>query len=101
MRTGRKTVSDSMVTYLKSDSNNVAPKFGFVVSKTVGSAVERNLVKRRLRSAVRNRISQFQNGQTLVIRALPAIKELSWDELGNHLDWCLEQTSAKPDSLTR
>jgi ribonuclease P protein component len=101
MRTGRKTVSDSMVTYLKSDSNPIAPKFGFVVSKTVGSAVERNLVKRRLRSAIRDRVTQFEKGQTLVIRALPSIKELSWDELGTQLDWCLKQTSTKPDSLTR
>jgi ribonuclease P protein component len=101
MRTGRKTVSDSMVTYLKNDSNPLDPKFGFVVSKTVGSAVERNLVKRRLRSAIRDRMAQFQSGQTLVIRALPSIKELSWDELGAQLDWCLKQTSTKSDSLTR
>jgi ribonuclease P protein component len=101
MRTGRKTVSDSMVIYLKNDSNPDVPKFGFVVSKTVGSAVERNLVKRRLRSAIRDRISQFENGQTLVIRALPSIKELTWDELGTQLDWCLKQTAGKSDSLTR
>jgi ribonuclease P protein component len=101
MRTGRKTVSDSMVTYLKTDSNPAAPRFGFVVAKTVGSAVQRNLVKRRLRSAIRDRSSQFQSGQTLVIRALPSIKELSWDELGTQLDWCLKQATTKSDSFTR
>jgi ribonuclease P protein component len=101
MRTGRKTVSDSMVTYLKIDSNLTQPKFGFVVSKSVGSAVERNLVKRRLRSAVRDRLAQFHDGQTLVIRALPSVTKLSWVELGEQLDWCLKQASLKSDSLTR
>lgn len=89
MRSGRKVVGDSMVIYLKSDNQSNSARFGFVVSKSVGSAVERNLTKRRLRSAVRNSLGNFQNGQTLVVRALPAIKGISWQDLETELQDCL------------
>jgi ribonuclease P protein component len=98
MRTGRKLVGDSMVIYLKRDSSEKPAEFGFVVPKTVGNAVERNLVKRRLRSAIREKASSFQSGQTLVIRALPSIKSLSWTQLNDQLDGCLAKAS---DSLIR
>jgi ribonuclease P protein component len=89
MRSGRKVVGDSMVIYLKSDTQSNSPRFGFVVSKSVGSAVERNLTKRRLRSAVRNTLGDFQRGQTLVVRALPSIKSKSWQELETELKACV------------
>lgn len=89
MRTGRKVVGDSMVIYLKSDTQSNSARFGFVVSKSVGSAVERNLTKRRLRSAIRNTLGDFQNGQTLVVRALPSIKSKSWQELETELKACV------------
>jgi ribonuclease P protein component len=89
MRSGRKVVGDSMVIYLKSDTQSNSARFGFVVSKSVGSAVERNLTKRRLRSAVRNTLADFQNGQTLVVRALPSIKSKSWQDLEIELKACV------------
>ena len=78
-----------MVIYLNSETQSDAARFGFVVSKSVGSAVERNLTKRRLRSAVRNTLGDFQSGQTLVVRALPSIKSKSWQDLENELKECL------------
>ncbi|MFM2276820.1 MAG: hypothetical protein RIT12_216 [Actinomycetota bacterium] len=104
MRSGRKIVGDNMVIYLKTDSNSNSARFGFVVSKAVGSAVERNLTKRRLRSAVRNSLSNYQAGQTLVVRALPSIKTLSWQDLETELGQCTAQASKqtnKQDSLIR
>lgn len=89
MRSGRKIVGDSMVIYLKNEAKSNPARFGFVVSKSVGSAVERNLTKRRLRSAIRNRLSDFQVGQTLVVRALPAIKNSTWQELEAELKDCV------------
>ena len=89
MRSGCKVVGDSMVIYLKSDTQSNSARFGFVVSKSVGSAVERNLTKRRLRAAVRNTLGDFQRGQTLVVRALPSIKSKSWQELETELKACV------------
>lgn len=95
MRSGRKVVGDSMVIYLKSDNQSNSARFGFVVSKSVGSAVERNLTKRRLRSAVRNSLENFQSGQTLVVRALPSIKSISWQDLETELKDCLTSATSK------
>jgi ribonuclease P protein component len=104
MRSGRKVVGDSMVIYLKGDAQSIPARFGFVVSKSVGSAVERNLTKRRLRSAIRNTLTNFQTGQTLVVRALPSIKSKSWQDLETELQQCVAQaakSSNKADLLIR
>ncbi|SDS72760.1 ribonuclease P protein component [Microlunatus soli] len=47
------------------------PLVGFVVAKSVGSAVTRNRVKRRLRHLVRDRLESAPSGARLVVRALP------------------------------
>jgi ribonuclease P protein component len=92
MKTGRKATAQHLVIYLNSNSSLAPARFGFVVAKTVGSAVQRNLVKRRARAAIRERINTFSAGQDLVIRALPGLAELTWLEFSSELDGCLEQT---------
>jgi ribonuclease P protein component len=96
MRTGRKAVGISVVAYLNESATSKLPRFGFVVSKSVGSAVERNLVKRRLRAAIKDRLQDFYAGQDLVIRALPSAKEMSWDLLTQDLDGCLNHLKSQP-----
>jgi ribonuclease P protein component len=78
-----------MVIYLKQNDDAEPARFGFVVSKSVGSAVQRNLIKRRLRSAIRERLPKFVKGQDMVIRVLPVANDLSWQALGEDLDSCL------------
>ncbi|WP_327038880.1 ribonuclease P protein component [Micromonospora maris] len=66
---------------------NSAPmsRAGFVVSKAVGPAVVRNKVRRRLRHLVRERLSELPAGSTLVVRALPAAAEATYQRLGADL----------------
>jgi ribonuclease P protein component len=45
---------------------------GLIVSKSVGGAVVRNQVKRRLRVLGRERLATLPAGSLLVVRALPA-----------------------------
>ncbi|GAA1849982.1 ribonuclease P protein component [Asanoa iriomotensis] len=59
---------------------------GFVVSKAVGGAVVRNQVKRRLRHLTRERLAALPEGATLVVRALPAAADSSYQRLGLDLD---------------
>lgn len=47
-------------------------RVGFVVSRAVGPAVTRNLVKRRLRHVVARRLAELPAGARVVVRALPA-----------------------------
>jgi len=62
-----------------------------VVSKAVGPAVIRNRVKRRLRHLARERLSSLPGSAVLVVRALPAAADASYDVLGRDLDSALER----------
>jgi ribonuclease P protein component len=56
-------------------------KVGFIVAKTVGNAVARNLVKRRLREAAALTVQTHPTGLDIVVRALPASAGSSWASL--------------------
>lgn len=64
---------------------------GFVVSKAVGPAVVRNLVKRRLRHLVRDRLVSLPPGSLIVVRALPGAGTAEHAELARDLDTALER----------
>ncbi len=64
---------------------------GLIVSKAVGTAVTRNRVKRRLRSAVRERLDQLAPADVLVIRATPAAATASFAELSRDLGRCVQK----------
>lgn len=80
---------------------------GFVVSKAVGPAVTRNLVKRRLRHLVRDRLSRLPAGSLIVVRALPPAASASYEDLERDLDAALkrllraEPTAAAPTGAGR
>lgn len=63
-------------------------RVGFVVSKTVGNAVVRNLVKRRMRAAS----VQFLDGdepRDIVFRALPRAAQATYQELDGDMVRCV------------
>lgn len=70
-----------------------AARVGFVVSKAVGNAVVRNRVQRRLRHAVRERLTVLPPGSLLVVRAQPAAALASYTELVGDLERCLERVA--------
>jgi ribonuclease P protein component len=52
--TGAKASGSAFVLQARARGDAAAPRFGFTVSKKVGTAVERNRVRRRLRALVRD-----------------------------------------------
>jgi len=69
------------VTVLR-DADDSATSVAYAVSRSVGNAVERNRVRRRLRAIVRN--AELTPGSYLVSVA-PAAATLSFDELAGHV----------------
>ncbi len=72
MRSGRRRTGRFVVTHQAPTVRDAPARFGFIVSKAVGGAVQRNAVKRRLRSICAERVSAGAIGVDVVIRALPA-----------------------------
>jgi ribonuclease P protein component len=70
-------------------------RIGFIVSKGVGNAVVRNLVKRRLREAGAASLREYGTGFAIVVRALPASASASWDQLLADYNAALEATMTR------
>lgn len=68
-------------------------RVGFIVPRSVGNAVARNRVKRRLRHLMRERVDGL-NAVTVVVRALPGAAEASSRELARDLDHALAKAAA-------
>jgi ribonuclease P protein component len=90
VRMGRRAGRGSLVVHLRLDDSEPAPaRAGFVVPKAVGGAVVRNLVRRRLRHLVRERLIDLPAGAVLVVRALPDAGGASYPQLAKDLDEAL------------
>jgi ribonuclease P protein component len=70
------------------------PRVGLVVGKSVGSAVERHRVARRLRHVARTLLGELGGSDQLVIRALPSSRTASSARLEQELRRCLRRVSA-------
>lgn len=83
-----------MVVHLRTTSEAAPPLVGFVVSRAVGPAVTRNLVKRRLRHLMRDRLGNLAEGSVLVVRAQAEAATRTSAELGAELDRVLTRLKA-------
>jgi ribonuclease P protein component len=89
-RRGRRAGSPTVVVHALATSGE--PRLGFVVSRSVGVAVVRNRVTRRLRHACRDRLVLL--GSDVVVRALPRAARTEHSELLRDLDSCLRRAGA-------
>jgi len=71
------------------------PSYGLVVSKTVGGAVVRNRVKRRLRPLLSTRLQDHGTAQSVVVRALPAAASATSTDLTAALDSGLRRAASR------
>jgi ribonuclease P protein component len=78
VRRGRRSGTGNTVVYVLQRRDTTAPRFGFIVSKAVGNAVTRNLIRRRLKSVCRSLLGEVDPATDVVIRALPSAGTISW-----------------------
>ena len=91
VRNGRRNV----VLYAAAIAADEPSRIGFIVSKGVGNAVVRNLVKRRLREAGAASLREYGTGFAIVVRALPASASASWDQLLSDYNAALAATMTR------
>ncbi|WP_409427800.1 ribonuclease P protein component [Mycobacterium sp. SMC-11] len=63
----------------------IPPRVGLIIAKSVGNAVDRHRVARRLRHVAREVLADLEPREQLVIRALPSSSGATSDELGTQL----------------
>ena len=81
VRRGAKVAGAHTVSYLRSRESGSDARFGFIVSKKVGGAVRRNLVRRRLKAAGYEAVGDGVGGVDVVVRALPSSSDAEWPAL--------------------
>jgi len=95
-RHGRSASTRFLVLYWFPQEEPAEPRFGFSVPRSVGGAVERNRIKRRLREVWNERIERVPAGHDYVLIVRPGLVEaaetngFAW--LGERVDELLEQT---------
>jgi ribonuclease P protein component len=72
--------------------DDVGPRIGLVISKSVGSAVQRHRVARRLRHVARTVIDELDPADRVVIRALPSSRRAISARLEQELRTALRRT---------
>ncbi|WP_341864841.1 ribonuclease P protein component [Plantibacter cousiniae (nom. nud.)] len=86
VRRGSRFVGEHTVTYVRMNPKGGQPRFGFIVAKTVGNAVTRNLVRRRLKAICHDSVVQATHGADVVIRALPSAATAPFASLHAEVD---------------
>ena len=79
--TGAKAPGNAFVLQARSRGDEALPRVGFTVSKKVGTAVERNRVRRRLRALVRGAGARIAPGHDYVLIGRRAALQVPFGQL--------------------
>lgn len=90
VRRGSKCAGAHTITYIGEVAAEQT-RFGFIVSKQVGSAVTRNTVRRRLKAVCAEALPLVRPGAQIVIRALPSAAHVEFGMLRDEVVRCLRR----------
>ncbi|MDT4940480.1 MAG: ribonuclease protein component [Pseudonocardiales bacterium] len=88
-----------MTVHVARNDARAGVRVGFVVAGSVGPAVVRNRVRRRLRHLMRTRLAGLPSGIDLVVRAQPATAGLPSSALAAELDKALSRALVHTSAL--
>lgn len=101
VRRGRRSVTPVAVYYRLARESDDPVRFGIIVAKTVGNAVDRNVVRRRYRALGRQFVDAGARGADVVIRALPGAAQRSWTNLADDMHAALDAPFRHEGVVTR
>ena len=79
-------VKNSNYTLYIRKKEEMSPHFGFAISKKVGTAVERNKLKRQTKAIVDSLKQNFKNYNDYIIMIKKGCKTISFQEMKNSLE---------------
>lgn len=82
VRRGARVGRSTLVVHCRAVPDRAGAHVGMVVARSVGGAVVRNKVRRRLRGVVVDQRAFLPDGADVVVRALPAAGAATYQELG-------------------
>lgn len=89
VRSGVRCGGARVITSMLTTGEAREARFGFIISKQVGTAVIRNTVRRRLKAVCADALADVPQGTDIVIRALPASASATFAELSADVTRCL------------
>jgi ribonuclease P protein component len=86
VKRGVRAAQPDLVVHVHLDDDcHEGPRIGLVVAKSVGNAVERHRVSRRLRHVARSVVNDLDPSERVVIRALPGSRDAASARLEQQL----------------
>lgn len=88
VKRGKRAAQPDVIVHLRRGSDHDeggGPRVGLIIAKSVGSAVERHRVARRLRHVARSVLGELEQSDRVVIRALPNSRTASSARLEQQL----------------
>ncbi len=82
---GVRAPQPDLVVYAYRAPSGAGPQIGLIVAKSVGGAVDRHRVARKLRHVARAVVPELDPADRLVIRALPGSRDAGSSELDREL----------------
>ena len=103
LRSGRQARRGGLVIHYSAGSGEhcSTARAGFVIPRAVGPAVARNLVRRRLRHLLRDRLAGLPDDALVVVRALPGVAEQPFASLQRDLDAGLAAVTGRREGAKR
>ena len=95
VRSGRRVGTAHTVVYLARRELDQPSRFGFIVAKSVGGAVRRNVVRRRMKAIGYLLLDSLGDGSDIVIRALPGSDEVPWSTLQGEIAEAVDRGVAR------
>jgi ribonuclease P protein component len=78
---GRKHFSGNMTAFYRENQSIAGPRVGFTVGKVLGGAVDRNRIRRLMRSAVRNHLRELARPLDVVLHPSKSVLNLQFSQL--------------------
>jgi ribonuclease P protein component len=82
---GRKHFSGNMTAFYRERESTTGPRVGFTVGKVLGGAVERNLIRRRMRAAVRKHLRELTRPLDVILHPRKSVLTLKFAQLDGEI----------------